>query len=286
MNDVKRVLALIKRTRDQPIIFHILHSHLAYTVNTKKIIPVETGDLWDKVLLASVEDLKVPRNSLETKIHQYLKNCRQKTDDDLFRLRIILYYLDTRPLCSLNMFILFELVTHHYNASPLTDTLIESVLAKSLLSKNFNIKTNKRMANDAVQTFLKANNSFSCKKLAMYIHFNLEPPLVDYSSGSPLAQLKVLESLSLYANYTANVDHFKSIVPQTQEFLDTFKKFVCKDASLFPDIKVEFDPRCLALTRISAVESLKTKIKKAFDESADKFGFRTEIIEFLSNIEC
>lgn len=285
MNDLKKTVTLIKKTKDQPMLFHILHSHLAYIVNTKKIMPTEPLDLWSRILVASVENSKISRNSLDIKILQYLKSSRKKTEDDILKLRIILYYLDSRPLNNLNTFILFELMNNHYNASAMTNALIDSILAKSFLSKVFNIKTNKKLAKDAVLQFLKHNSDFSHKRLPIYIYFDLEPPLVSYDEKSSLMKFKILEALSLYANYTENVEHFKSILPQTEEFLSLFKRFVCRDPDLFSEEKAEFDICKLSLVNESVIDDLKQRLKKAFHESSDKQEFKAEMIEFLTNIE-
>lgn len=285
MNELKKTVTLIKKTKDQPMLFHMLHSHLAYIVQTKKVIPTEPLDLWSRILLASVESSKISRNSIEIKILQYLKNSRNKTEDDILKLRIILYYLDSRPLNNLNTFILFELMNHHYNASTMTNALIDSILAKSFLSKVFNIRTNKKLAKDAVLQFLRSNSDFSHKRLPIYMYFDLEPPLVSYDEKSNVMKFKIIEALSLYANYTENVEHFKSILPQTEEFLGLFKRFVCRDPDLFSEEKTDFDICKLGLVSENNIDDLKQRLKKAFDESSNKAEFKAQMIEFITNIE-
>ena len=285
MNELKKVISLIKKTKKQPVLFHILHSHLAYLVYQKKTIPFEASDLWDKVLVASVEDPKIPRSSLETRLLQYLKGSRQKAENDEFKMKIVLYYMDSRFLSNMNMFILFELISHHYRVSHLTDMLIDSLLTQSFLSKNFRIKSSKRLAGDAVLLFLKNNNNFSYRRLPTYVYFDIEPPLVVYDSNSQLFQFKILESLSFYGNYTRNVDYFKSILPQTEDFLDTFKKFVCKDPGLLSDKISNFDIQKLQVINTNPMDNLKSRIRQAFDESSNKTELKMDIIEFLNSIE-
>ena len=286
MNELKRVLTLIMKTKNQPVVFHILHSHLAHMFQKKKVMPIETQSVWEKIVIASVEDPKIMRSSLEVKLLQYLKGSREKTEDDVFRLKIALYYMDSRLLNSLNMFILFELMSQHYNVSPLTDMLIDSILTKSFLSKNFGIKTNKKLQSDAVVLFLRNNNNFSYKRLPLYIHFDIEPPLVFYDNRSGIVRFKVLEALGFYGNYAQKVAYFKNILPQTEEFLDLFKKFVCKDPEIFPDKKTEFTISNLKLVASCPIDDLKHRIKKAFNESKNKPEFKTYIIDFLNSMEA
>ena len=282
MNDPRRIISLIKKTRRQPVIFHMLHSHLASILQTKKALCVETLDLWEKVLMASVEDCRIPRNPLETKIYQYLKGSRQKTETDTFRLRIILYYMDSRPVQSLNMFIMFELMTNHYGASLLTDAIIDSMLTRIFLSRSFGVKSTKRLANDAVLHFLGTNRTFSHKRLPVYAYFDVEPPLVAYAEESELVLFKTLEALSIYANYTKNIEYFKRIIPQTQEFLDAFRNFVCRSEQLFPDTAVKLDLKRLGPTWENDAEELKSRIEVAFRASKNKLEFKASILEFLN----
>lgn len=285
MEKYHKIINLIKRTNNQPVLFHMLHSQLVFVCRTTRYIPDPSLDFWSKVILASAIDNKITHRPLETKIFEYLKSTRIKErEEEKFKLKIVLYYLDSRLLSQLNTFILFELIAYHYNVSPITDHLIDSIVTRHSLSSHFNLKNVKKLHKEGIEKFLKANPNFSFKRLPIYVLFNIEPPVVEYNPSCNLLEIRIIESLSFYATYTENTEYFKSIIPQVEDFVKSFKRFVTDDLEFINEDVFEIDISKLASGRDDSKQEFFYVIKNEFSKAIDKNKWKRDVLEYIENL--
>ncbi|KCZ79268.1 hypothetical protein H312_03348 [Anncaliia algerae PRA339] len=282
-NKLKQTIDLIKKTKNNPIIFHLLYSNLCNLKKTERTFIQNTNNLFTNILYASTDDPRTTNQSLENKILTYLKESRNNYN--ILKLRIILYYLDGRLLSKLNTFILFEIMNHHFGMNYYNDALIEQILSKHITSNLFGIKNVKKIHNEAIEIFLQSQKLFSLRRLPMYITSNMLPPVVHYDNqkNSEYLNLKVAESLSFYAKYTKNIEYFKQIVPQTDDFLVMFKSFISNTFNTVEDRK-SFSISNLVSDMNEEMNSLFYRIKNAIDKVKDKQKIKNELIDYIETL--
>lgn len=286
---IQKTIDLIKRCYNQPLIFHKLHSQLAFSL--KSVQPTyEISDDWSKILIYSAFPNKISNQALESKIHNYLKKNRPPfiEKDSNLKLWCILYYLNNRPIEYLNNLIIFELVTNYLNLSDFTDGLIISIFSKAILSTHFGISKNKKFRNDSVVYMLEKIKEFKlsiiniAKVIPCYSNFDIEPPsLTTADIQDDLTTFTILECICYYAKYTKNTDYIKKIIPESPIFVDMLRKFITKEYTT--DIEIETDcnlEKCL----IEDLEILK-KIKEAYEIAIDKKAFISKIIDYVSELK-
>lgn len=284
MNKIKRTIDLIKKTQNHPAIFHILYSNLCHLKKTERTFIQTNTNLFTNILLASTDDPRTNFHSLEAKILSFLKESRKAYDS--LKLRIILYYLEGRFLSKINCFILFELMMNHYGQNSFNDWLIEQILSKSISGSLFGIKGGKKIQNDAIILFLKEKTSFSLRLLPSYCFFDICPPLANYENegSSLLLDLKVAESLSFYGKYTKNVNFFKQIVPQTEEFRNIFRSFILNDFLTEKEEK-SFSLANLLSDENEEINLLFYKIKKTIEKVKEKEKIKSMLINYIEALE-
>lgn len=284
MHKIKQTIDLIKKTKDHPILFHILYSNLCHLKKNERTFFQHSNDLFTNILYVSTDESKSNNFNLETKILKYLKESRKEYNP--LKIRIILYYLEGRLVNKINSFILFELINYHYKKNCFNDLLIEQILSKTLVCDLFGIKNSKKIQNDAISLFLNQNTNFSLRRLPIYYSFDILPPYVNYEneSNSFLLDVKVVEMVAFYAKYTKNVEFFKKIIPQTEEFLILFKSFISND------FKTEKNKKNFCIKKLVSSENEEKKfiyerIKELINKENDKNKLKNELISFIETLE-
>ncbi|CAD26371.1 hypothetical protein [Encephalitozoon cuniculi GB-M1] len=286
--EVQKTIELIKRSYDQPILFHRLHCHLAYILE-KSNLQHEMSDEWSRILIFSAARTKSQNQGLEGKILSFLKEIRPPASSKGSRLRlwIILYYIRSRSPSQINHLVLFELVSNFMGISSFVDGLILSILAAAITSPVFGLESNKKLRSDSVAYLLgvikkKPLGVLSrVQALPCYIGHAVEPPgLLDLRMGNNMQTLVALESICFYAKYTKSVEFVKKIVPEGPFFVECLKGFISRT------FRVDEGEASGCDVGDSVVENLEILdgIRKAYEEARDKKRFVSRIVEFVMDL--
>ncbi|TBU08876.1 hypothetical protein CWI39_0132p0040 [Hamiltosporidium magnivora] len=296
MSEIIKTIKLLKRSYKQPIIFHILHSHLSFIISKdKRFVLYDYYDDWTKLLILSASDLKFSVYNLEKKIINFLvENRNTKYFDELilFKLKIILYYILNTQQKSTNMFILFELMNNYVDASEETDYYIFSCVSKHVMCNIFGIKLFKFVQKDAINIFLekclKNNSNFLLKSriLPAFIDSNIIPvSFIDFNSDDSLLNLNIFESLCLYAKFTANPSNFKEIIPSSPEFIEIFSLFISKEISDQSTEIKEYNFKEYNLNEcLLNNNSLIPFLKNLYNKTEDKDKFISDLKGFIDSV--
>lgn len=283
---VQRIVSLIKRSYDQPLVFHRLHNHLTYVVQTSRA-QVEGGDEWCRMLVQSAVRSKHPNQGLETKILGLLRSMRPPVESKGTRLRlwVILYYMKNRPCEQMNHLIVFELVKNFMGISPYTDGLILSVLGCSVIGSRFGVPRNKRLRDEGVVHLLSVVGKGQlgivnrAQALPCYIDHDVEPPgLGDLDIQSDAVTLHALEHICFYAKFTRHVEFVKRIVPAGPVFVESLKRFISRTFSVEAR---EIEKINYMMEDMSVLES----IRRAYEAAGDKEAFVSRVIKFVHELK-
>lgn len=285
---VQKTIELIKRSYGQPILFHRLHSHLAYILE-KGNPHHEVSDDWSRMLVFSATQNRGQNQGLEGKILSFLKEIRPPMNDKESRLRlwIILYYMRSRSPSQANHLVIFELVSNFMGDSAFVDGMILSILCGAVTCTNFGLEGNKKLRNDTIVYLLEVikRKSLSVLNRAValpcYINHDIEPPsLRDLSIGNDVQTLMALENVCFYAKYSKSVEFVKRIVPDEAFFVDCLKRFIARSFC----VDRREDSECTIADGVVESFLILDDIRRAYKEAQDKKKFVSKIIEFTMEL--
>ncbi|KAL7347218.1 putative suppressor of tubulin [Encephalitozoon intestinalis] len=286
---VQKIIELIKRSYDQPILFHRLHCHLAYILEKGNLL-YEISDEWSRILVLSATQSKDPNQGLERKILSFLKEIRPSVSSKESRLKlwIILYYLSSRSPTQVNHLVLFELVSNFIGTSPFVDGLILSIFSRAVTCTSFGLESNKKLGNESIGHLLeiikKKSLGVLCRALALpcYINHKVEPPsLLDLVVENDAQTLIVLERVFFYAKYSKHVEFVKKIVPDDAVFVSSLKEFISKSFR----VSTKDGGGCQVADSVVDNLGILNEIKRAYEEARDKKRFVSRITEFVMELD-
>lgn len=284
--NISKTIDLIKKSYDQPILFHLLHSHLSHLL--LKTTPVyEMSDDWSKILIFSCHPNKSPNQGLEIKLQQNLKRFRPQFDNEKkLKAMIVCYYLLNRPSNLINHILVFELVSEFLGFSDYFDGLILRIFSNMLISKIYSLEDNKKLKEDTItrmQEIIKSKNLSDMNKvrsLVCFISGDIEPFRLDFITILPTFQsFKVLEIICLYAKYTKNTSFIHDVLPSDEFFIQGLEQFMKFEFTFDGFDFISADRCCIANQEIYE------RIKQEFDRSSNKEKFISELIDFVSTLK-
>lgn len=281
---IRRTIELMKRSYDQPVLFHILHSHLSLLLE-KTTPECEMADDWSKILISSCHPNKAPNQGLEAKIQKLIHKIRPaEASEDRLRLMCICYYLLSRPPYLVNHIMAFELVNSFLGrTSDYFDGLIIKILSSLVLARVFKVNENRKLKNDALDKMLCTLNERSLsdqnrvRALSCFVNSNVCPAPVNFVEVLPDYQgYKYLETICLYAKYVVDAAHIKDVLPSYPGFVDSLGDFM--NCGFRFDCKQDYDLKhCVLQDR-----SVFAKIREAFEKSQNKQKLVSEMIDFIT----
>ncbi|KAF7677263.1 hypothetical protein TCON_2650 [Astathelohania contejeani] len=289
--DIEKTISLIKKSHSQPLIFHMLHSHLCFLLKTTEYHPTMNDD-WSQIILYSATETVIQK--METKINQFVKNVRYVRPLDninQYKLKIIMYSILNKK--TVNLFTLYELITHFMGISTMLDRLIINSLQKHMLATFYKIESPKKMQSQAIKSFLteitKSQMSYlnKAKLIPCYIFYDIEP--VDFTNvysdvlsidapGTDIITLRILEGICMYAKYTKYTSYFKSIIPNTNDFIQLFNQFLAKSLPCNEIKKGEYN---VYLDDHYVFDV----IRNEYVYCKDKCKFKEDLIEFITKLK-
>jgi hypothetical protein len=286
---VAKVIGLIKKCYDQPLLFHILHNHLTHLLGSLNPL-CEVTDEWSKILIYSAHPNRLPNQGLEAKVLAFLKKNRPPIEGKGTRLRlwIILRYLKNRPAELMNHLVIFELVTNFMGISEFTDSFILSIFSSAICSVAFGIPRNKKIRDDGVMHQLEAIARGELAPISRaillpsYIGCDMEPPaFADLDVQHGLSSFFILESICLYAKFTKFTRHIKKIVPESLEFVGSLKEFISGEFV----VEQSGGERCTLQSCVMEDMDILDRIRSSFALAVDKKAFVARIVEFVMELE-
>lgn len=282
MNEIKRTIQLMHKTQTRPLLFQILHSHLAFLISKRRVDYSWDADIWEKVLIMSIDDSKYSKTMIENKILSHLKSSRSQNSENIYRLRIVLFYLDNVCSAKINIFILFEIVSNHFGGCVYNDCLVEKIVLAHLNAERFNMKPLKILTKEIVASKMLKTHGCSYKKLSIFAFFEIQPPRI-IAPSTLIHLVKTVEAAAFYAKFTADVKFFKQALPESELFIEKFKGFV-KNEPAFSGCACEFQWVLFFSNEKSGIANLKMRIKEAFERSGQAEGFKRELVRFLEEL--
>lgn len=286
--NVKKILQLIKKSYDQPIIFDILHHHLAHLL--KKVTPsYEMVDDWSKILVMSAHPNYLPFQGIEIKIQKFLNENRPPitTKEQKLKIMCICYYLINKPCSSINNIIIFELVRSYLGViSNYFDSLIIKVLNNIALGGLFGQECSKRLKPEYFNKIIEMasskniSNNNKIKMLPCFINSNIKPFNLNFIEiDNNYLGYKTLEIVCIYAKYTSNTSFIKDILPSDPFFIGELGKFMKNEFSFveYSDFKIS---ECLMEDTI-----IYDQLKNAYEMSNDKKKFVVDIVNFVTSFK-
>lgn len=283
---IQRTIDLIKKSYDQPIIFHILHSNLVRTL--RKATPsFEVTDEWSKILIYSAHPNRMQNQGMELKIQALLKRIRPPFDSPgkKLKLMVVCYYLLNRPCSMLNHILVFELVSNFLGYSEYFDGLILKILSNITLARVYSVEPNKKIKDAIIERMVELvktthlNDINKVKSLLCFVDCKIKPFDLSLTViDSNFLGYRYLESFCLYAKHGSNVVFIKEILPNNISFIEGLKNFMSFDFSFSVANRIDLN-RCI----IEDVR-LYDLIRIHFEAAYDKPGFVQGLIEFASNL--
>ncbi|KAM0679227.1 hypothetical protein BDAP_000094 [Binucleata daphniae] len=285
MSKIQKVISLIKKCKDQPILYQKLYSHLGWLLkNEYKTVPTECKDNIALALIYGSLGQKCPNKSFENTLYNYLKNNRNKeniTKQKEFVVLIIICYFVNQPVDSINTNILTELIMHHMYINSYTDYLILKLLTNYQLSILYGSKSKKCIQKDLLVNFY---NNIQIHKLSATSHavlllgmimYDTVPKNITTNEIGDLLLLKFLESFVLFATYAQNEENVKMLLSTNTQISKCIEGFVQK--TYIDNNKLEnYETKAMYLTKNYIFDT----IRKLFANTTNKEETKTKIIEY------
>ncbi|KAH9411004.1 hypothetical protein HK407_09g14190 [Ordospora pajunii] len=285
---IRRIVELIKRCHDQPIVFHRLYGHLAHVLKSVDYLH-EMNDDWSRMVIYGVVRSKHMNQGLEGKMMMFLKGNRPPVESSEVRLRIwiILYYMRNRAVCQLNHMIVFELVSNFLGMTSFIDGLIISVLAMGTAGPSFGVTGNKKLKEECVGHLLEEvkKRSLSLLNRAMaipcYLGHDKEPPRVsDAEMEANLMSVVVLERVCFYAKFAKDSRFVKQIVPEDYAFVESLRKYINRQF-----VRGNLRRGCAVSECVVENTDVFDAIRRAYEKAADKKRFVSKIVELATGLD-
>lgn len=284
---VKKVFELMKKSYDQPIIFHLLHSHLVFLL--KKVNPdYEMTDDWSKVIILSAHPNTTPNQGIEIKIQKFInvnkKNLKSKNINLI--LMSILYYLLNRPGHLINHIILFELINGYLGRiSDYYDGFILNITIKFILAKIYDNQIRMKVKPEYIVkmvTLIKQSNisdNNKVKSLVCFVFSNISPFDLNFVQiNNSYLGYKYLEAICLYAKYTKDTSFIKDILPSDPFFIQELSAFMQGEFSF--KYEIYFDAKKCVLKDISIFKYL----RDGYSNASNKEEYVRELVDYLYSL--
>lgn len=284
---IKKTLSLIKKSYDQPIIFHILHNHLSFLL--KKVNPAfEMVDDWSKILIMSAHSIKLAFQGIEIKIQRFLnENKTVTTKEQKLKLMCICYYLINKPCNQINHILIFELINNYLgNVSNYFDGLIIKILTNLNLARLFDQEINQKVKFEYIEKMLEIcgnknlSNNCKLKLLPCFINSNIIPFDLNFLEiENNYFGYKSLELVCLYAKYTVNTTYIKDILPSNPFFITELGNFMNLEFNF--TYKSKYDLKQCVVEDLTVYN----QIRDAYEKSSDKQKFISKILDFITSLK-
>lgn len=232
---IEKNIAEIKKSYDQPILFHMLLQHLMY--QWKKTSPIyEITDGWSKILIFCCSENIIPNQGLELKIQSFIKRHRPplESGENKLKLMILCYYLNNTPVNFLNHIVLFDLVNNFLGISDYYDGLILTLLSKVIIGRIYGLKENSKLTETSFNRMLEVvasknfSNSNKVKSLICFKNFESSPPDLNFIEiRRSFIGFKYFEYICFYAKYTQNTQ-FKVVFCLLMNILLSLYLYICR----------------------------------------------------------
>ncbi|KAM0671241.1 hypothetical protein CWI42_090640 [Ordospora colligata] len=285
---IKRIIELIKRCNDQPIIFHRLYGHLAHALKSVDYLH-ELNDDWSRMVIYGVVRSKYANQGLEGKVMVFLKGHRPPVESSEVRLRIwiVLYYMKNRTVSQLNHMIVFELVSNFMGMTSFIDGLIISVLAIATTGPSFGAVGNKKLREECIEHLLeqvkKKNLSLMNRAMAIPCYFGheKEPPLVvDAVMEENLMSVVILERVCFYAKFAKDSRFVKQIVPDDHMFIESLRKYINRQF-----MRDNVKRGCAVSECVVEDTGVFDAIRRAYGKAGNKQRFLSKVVEFVTGLD-
>ncbi|KAI5169453.1 hypothetical protein PAEPH01_0727 [Pancytospora epiphaga] len=283
---IQRTISLIKKSYDQPIIFHLLYSHLMHLSSSATPL-YDPQDDWAQILITSCSGNKLPNQGIETKITSLLKNIRPpfKESSDKLKCMVVCCYMLNRPVHLINHIAIFELVMNFMGVSDYFDGLILTILSRLLTARAFGLERNKKLSMEGVGRMLDLISSYklssenTTKALICFIESGNRPPTIGLLDIQPtFSSYKFLECLGLYVKYAHSTEHIGDVVPSHPALLAGLEQFM--NSEYLFEIS-EFPPPQACVSDNRAVFGV---LLDAFNASTDKRRFIDDAAQFIAKL--
>ncbi|KAF9764678.1 hypothetical protein NGRA_0366 [Nosema granulosis] len=283
-NKISKTINLIKKSYNQPLVFHALCNHLCYIMEGANPI-YEIKDEWSKILIYSVVQNNIPNQGLESKIVSLLRTLKKEKNNKATRLKIMIiaWYLKNRNVGSVNNIILFELVNSFLGISEYIDGLIISILNSTVNASQLGCKANKKFRNESLEQMVKkiraSNIDDTCKILALplYTQYDVEPVLGEVDIQNTLDNFFLFECVCYYAKYCKNESYVRNLIPQNEIFIANLSRFIQKNFEI--EATSQTTELCLEDREIYKL------ILEAYEIAPDKNKFKSNLLEYISSLK-
>ncbi|KAL6122305.1 hypothetical protein NUSPORA_00669 [Nucleospora cyclopteri] len=281
--DVKKIIQLMKKCYDQPLIFHKLHMHLILIL--KKLNNLyQIDDEWSKLIIFSASTNKVPNQGLEMKIQKFMRRIRPPLENTgKIKLMIICYYLINRPVKLINHIVLFELVTNFLEINDYFDGLIIKILKRICTADIYQLESNPKLSVEALSKMIEIlrNSNLSLinqnQLLPIYINSKIIPPTqVSIDLNHSLQAFKYLDNILMYIKYCKFQENIESILPNHPDFEKEIENM----------LNFNYVIKKINKTENYLMENNKIfhQIKEAYEHSGNKKKFVEKMMIFLENL--
>ena len=292
-SEIDRIVGLLKKSYDQPLIFYKLHMHLRYllqktTINTFK-------DDYTKLILYTAMPNIMANQGLELKLQKLMINLKPnvifdtqpattETNADKIKLIFILYYLHNRPSHLINHIVLFNLCTNFMGFDDHIDNLIIGIVRKIAVASVFGLESNKKLSRDSFIKILEVINSCELsignriKAIPCFISL-VKPKIISYDLLGNLSNFtlyKYFENLVFYVKYAA-----------TKEFDDfsTHPDFLSGVEMTLDNEYFMADVEILNINFYKRTDDvLYTYIRQKYNKAIDKDHFIDDLLDFIHNL--
>lgn len=228
---ISKTISLIKRSYDQPLILHKLYNYLRKLVSEIKTDYYPKDD-WEKILILSVTNNTSNNQNIELKLQKLIK-CINKQEIiefnnqlDKMRLLVICYYLNSRPVETINHIIVFDLVNNFLGINDYFDGIIINMVRRMCLWNIFGYKKNKKVTEDAIMRMLEilshANLSYENNIIVLpcFVISSIKPPIPEFRGlDNDLITYKYFESILFYIKYAKVQTFMNDIVQEHPDFI-------------------------------------------------------------------
>lgn len=281
---ITKIIDLIKKSYNQPLVFHSLCNHLCYVMEGNNPI-YNINDDWSKILIYSVVNNNIPNQGLESKIVALLRTLKREkaNKSTTLKIMIIAWYLKNRKLESVNNIILFELVNNFLGVSDYIDGLIISVLSGVVNAQQFGLQANKKFRNESLLQMVKKvrstriSDTSKVLALPLYTQFDIEPLLDQVDIQNNIETFFLLECICFYAKFSKNESYVRNLMPQNEIFISNLSRYIQGE------FEVEFTSGSTDLC-LEDKEIFRT-IQEAYETATDKNKFKANLLEFISNLK-
>ena len=283
---IDKTIQLMKKSYDQPIIFHKLHMHLIFTLNKYNCI-TDTNDEWIKILVQSASSVQSPNQGLEMKLHRLIKKLRPPLENSSkLKLMTICYYLLSRPVKYINHIVLFDLVLHFLGINDYFDGVIIKIFKRICTAELYKLETNTKLTEDArikmLEVVSKAPLSYAnqIQALPLFISAKISPVALIFTGlDHSLLSFKYLENMLFYLKYCKYHENIKTVLHSHPDLENGIESMLdCNYIFETVDIAIPVEHFVVENREIFDL------VRNAYAKSNNKQKFLEEMIGFVENL--